>query len=147
MRSVAQQVVFDTSSAAMAENSHGLKPTLVTLLLYHYLIPQSPTFQAAVGLDGAEAVPDVYFPRLNPFDLIQKKASPTTLITLHSAVLKVSKLKVLRQPLALVWGIRVPERHFSVTVLWNAFVLFLTHSHIACRLLICCFIIPFDNSI
>ena len=98
MRSVAQQ---DTSSAAMAENSHGLKSTFVTLPDYHlyqYLIPQFPTFQAAVGLDGAEAVPDVYFPRLNPFDLVQKKASPTTLITLHSAVLKVSKPKVLRQP-------------------------------------------------
>lgn len=48
---VAQYAVFDTSSAAMTEHSHGLKPTLPNHHHCHYLIPQFSTFQAAVGLD------------------------------------------------------------------------------------------------
>lgn len=50
---VVQHAVFDLSSASMAGIFHGVKPTLSNYLQYHYLIPQLPTFQAAVGLDGA----------------------------------------------------------------------------------------------
>lgn len=70
---VAQHAVFDISSASMAENSHGVKPTLPTYLHSHCLIPQSHTFQAVVGLDAAEAVPD-YIPRLNLLELIVREA-------------------------------------------------------------------------
>ena len=51
--------VFEVSSASMAEDSHGLKSTLYTRPHCPYLIPQSSTFQAVVGLASAEAVPEV----------------------------------------------------------------------------------------
>ncbi len=70
---VAQYAVFDTSSAAMTANSRGLNPHLIQLPTLTLSYPSISTFQAAVGLYGAETVPDVYFPGLNPFDLIKKR--------------------------------------------------------------------------
>lgn len=76
-------------------------------------------------------------------------ASLTTLITMHSVGFKASKPKMLRQPWRLCggWGIRVPERCILVTMLGDAFVLFPTHSHVACRLLVCCFIPSFRTQL
>ena len=114
---------------------------------YQFLLPNFPPFQAAVGLIGVTAVPDIYFSRLNPFELVQKKGSPITLITMHSAGFRASKPKMLRQPWRFCggWGIWVPEGAFCSQC--RGMPSFPTHSHVACRLLVCCFILSFRTQL
>ena len=70
-------------------------PTLPICPHYHYLIPQSSTFQAAVGQDTAEVVPEGYLPRSNPFDRLEE-ASPAIWITLHLAASREESLGMRR---------------------------------------------------
>lgn len=94
---VAQYAVSDTSSAAMTEHSHGLKPTLPIATTVTILFPNFPRSELQSDWT-AEAAPDVYFPCLYPFDLIRQEAPRALLNTLDLAASKANKFKMLRQP-------------------------------------------------